>query len=210
VAQVLVELGQLDEARAQAEQAVKMLPANEGRWLATAHEMLMRVALARSDVTTGRAEAALAEQADPSFPLKDMCEGLIHYNEGEYAAALPYFETALRNSATRTFQMPDLRYYLGDTLGHLERLNEAERMFNAELVLFPTNVRAMSGLAMVQRAQGRTEESNRTIDTMLQRSPTPRSFELAEKLWTMFGETKRAAAVRAARATPATRGRGRD
>ena len=214
VAQVLVELGKLDEARAQAEQAVKMLPPNEGRWLATAHKMLMRVALARSDLTTARAEAARAEQADPSFPLKDTCEGLIHYNAGEYAAALPYFETALRNSASRTFQMPDLRYYLGDTLGHLERLNEAERMFNEELVLFPASIRAMSGLAMVQRAQGRTEESNRTVEMLLRRSPTPQGFELAEKLWTMFGEKERAAAVRAsrrqARATPVSGGRGRD
>ena len=211
VAQVLVELGRLDEARAQAEQAVKMLPPNEGRWLATAHKMLMRVALARGDVTTARAEAARAEQADPSFPLKDTCEGLIHYNAKEYAAALPYFEAALRTSASRTFQMPDLRYYLGDTLGHLERLNEAERMFNEELGLFPTSIRAMSGLAMVQRAQGRTEESNRTVDMMLRRSPTPQSFELAEKLWTMFGEKERAAAVRRqARGESDPGGRGRN
>jgi choline-sulfatase len=197
VAQLLVELGRLDEARAQAEQAVKMLPANEGRWLATAHKMLMRVALARHENATARAEAALAEQADPSFPLTDMCEGLIRYNAGEYPAALPYFEAALRKSAGRTFQMPDLRYYLGDTLGRLERLDEAQRMFNEELVLFPTNTRAMSGLAMVQRTEGRVEESNRTVEMILKRSPTPQGFELAERLWTMFGETERASAARA-------------
>jgi tetratricopeptide (TPR) repeat protein len=71
VAQLLVELGRFDEARVQAQQALKMLPPNEGRWLASAHKMLMRVALARGDAATARTEAALGEQADPSFPLKD-------------------------------------------------------------------------------------------------------------------------------------------
>ncbi len=197
VAQVLVELGRLDEARAQAEQAVKMLPQNEGRWRATAYKMLMQVALARGDAATARAEAARAEHADPSFPLTDTCEGLIRYNAGEYQAALPYFEAALRKSADRTFQVPDLRYYLGDTLGRLDRLAEAERMFHEEIVLFPGSLRAMSGLAMVQRTEGRIEESNRTVEMMLKRSPTPQAYERAEKLWTMFGETERAAAARA-------------
>jgi tetratricopeptide (TPR) repeat protein len=197
VAQVLVELGRFDEARAQAEQAVKMVPASERRWRATAHQMLMRVALAQGDAANARAEAARAEAADPSFPLKDICEGLIRYNAGEYQAAVPHFESALRKSAGRTFPIPDLRYYLGDTLGRLDRLDEAERMFREELVLFPASVRALSGLAMVLRTQGRIDESNRTVEAMLKRTPTPQTYDTAVKLWTMFGESERAAAARA-------------
>lgn len=211
VAQVLVELGRLDEARAQAEQAVKMLPATEGRWLASAHKMIMRVALAENDQAAARAAAARAEQADASFPMIDYCEGLIRYKAGQYREALPYFEAAIRRSAGRTFQVPDLRYYAGDTLGHLERLGDAERLFNEELVLFPNSLRATSGLAMVYRAQGRADASNRAIEQMLRRTPTLQAFELAGKLWTMFGETARAEAARAsqrkAQAELASRGR---
>lgn len=198
VAQVLVELGRLDEAQAQAAQAVKMLPATEGRWLASAHKMLMRVALTRGDASAARAEAALAEQADASFPMIEYCEGLIQYNAGEYQQALPHFEAALAKSAGRTFQIPDLRYYVGDTLGHLDRLADAERLFNDELVFFPNSLRATSGLAMVYRSQGRVDESNGAIERMLRRTPTPQAFDLAARLWTMFGETARAAGARSA------------
>ena len=196
VSQILVELGRLDEAQAQAQQAVKMLPASEGRWLATAHKMLMRIALARNDAAAARAEASRAEQADPTFPMADYCEGLIRYNAGQYPEALPHFQAALDKSRDRTFLVPDIRYYLGDTLGRLDRLSEAERLFREELSMFPHSLRATSGLAMVYRSQERTDESNRVIEAMLRRSPTPQAFELAEKLWTMFGETARAAAAR--------------
>jgi len=213
VAQVLVELGRLDEAQGQAQQAVRMLPTTEGRWLATAHKMLMRIALARNDAATARAEAARAEQADPTFPMADYCEGLIRYNAGLYSQALPHFQAALDKSRDRTFLVPDIRYYLGDTLGRLDRLSDAERLFREELAMFPHSLRATSGLAMVYRSQGRADESTRVIEAMLRRSPTPQAFELAGRLWTMFGETARAAEARSAygkaQADLRRRGRGR-
>jgi tetratricopeptide (TPR) repeat protein len=144
----------------------------------------------------------------------DYCEGLIRYNAGQYPQALPYFQAALDKSLGRTFQVPDIRYYLGDTLGRLDRLSEAERLFLEELAIFPHSLRATSGLAMVYRSQERAEESNRVIEAMLRRSPTPRAFELAERLWTMFGETARAAAaresLRRSQAELSARGRGRN
>lgn len=203
VAQSLIEVGRFDEARAQAELALRLLPANEQRWRATAHKMLMRVALARNDPSTARAEAARAQLADPSMPLVDYAEGLIRHGAGQFDAALPYFEAALRNSADRTMQMPELRYYLGDTLGRLERHAEAERQFLDELQLFPGNLRAFAGLAMLYRAQDRAAESNETIALMLRRAPTPQGYALADQLWTMFGDAERAAAARAAGRTAA-------
>jgi arylsulfatase A-like enzyme/Flp pilus assembly protein TadD len=196
VVQVLVELGRYDEARSQAELALKLLPAGEARWRATAHKMLMRVALARGDAAAARSEAALAEREDASFPLVDYVEGLLRYNAGQYAEALPFFEAAIRKSASRTFQIPELHYHLGDTLGRLERYAEAERAFVEELRLFPSSLRASAGLAMLYRAQGRVADSNRAIEVMIRRSPTVAGFTMAADLFNMFGEPGRAAAMR--------------
>jgi tetratricopeptide (TPR) repeat protein len=134
------------------------------------------------------------------MPLPDFVEGLIRFEAGDFAGAVPYFEATLGKSAGRTFEIPDLHYYLGDSLARLERFAEAEPQLQEEIRLFPSNIRARAGLAMLYRVQGRIDESARAIDTMLRVSPTPESFALAEKLWTMFGEPKRAAAVRAERA----------
>jgi tetratricopeptide (TPR) repeat protein len=197
VAQVLVELHRFDEAKAQAELALNVLPASEVRWRATAHKMLMRVALGTKDTATARAEAKRGEEADPSLPLTDLVEGLINYEAGQYAEALPYFEAAIRRSTGRTFEVPDLHYYAGDCLARLERYAEAEPRLLKEVRLFPGSVRARAGLAMLYRAQGRNEDSVRAIEEMLRVSPTPESYATAEKLWTMFGEPARAAAVKA-------------
>jgi tetratricopeptide (TPR) repeat protein len=196
VVQLLVELRRFDEAKAQAALALKMLPASEARWRATAHKMLMRIALAAKDTEGARAEARLGEEVDPSLPLTDLIEGLISYDAGQFAEALPHFEAALRRGAGRTFEIPDLHFYIGDSLARLERYAEAEPHLKEEVRLFPSNIRARAGLAMLYRVQGRNDESARAIEQMLHVSPTPESYATAEKLWTMFGEPGRAAAVR--------------
>ena len=65
---------------------------------------------------------------------------------------------------------------------------------------------------MVYRAQGRADASNRVIEQMLKRTRTLQAFELAGKLWTMFGEGERAEAARVAqrRAQAELASRGRD
>ena len=199
VTQVLVELRRFDEARAQAELALKLLPASEARWRATAHKMLMRIALASGDLAGARAEAALGEQEDPLLPLTDLVEGMIDHEGGRFADALPHFEAALRRSSGRTFEIPDLHFYIGDSLARLERYSEAEPQLKEEVRLFPGSIRARAGLALLYRVQGRNAETAQAIDEMLRVAPTPESYAMADKLWTMFGEPARAAAVRAQR-----------
>jgi choline-sulfatase len=197
VADGLLKLGRLDEARAQAALAAETIPGGEARWRAKAHQTLAMIALARKDSPQARAEAKLARDADPSLPFPAFVEGLIRYNAGEFAAAVPFFEEALTESASRTIQLGDLRYYLGDSLGRLERYDEAERQFRDEVRLFPHNLRARAGLAMLYRATGRLDASNHAVESIVKISPTGEGFALAEKLWTMFGEKARADEIRA-------------
>ena len=196
VAGCLLTLGKLDEAQAQAELAAETIPADEGRWRARAHETLAMIALARKNTERARDEAKRAKDADPTLPVAEYVEGLIRYNAGQFDAAVPFFEDALKQSATSTIQMADLRYYLGDSLGRLERHADAERYLDEEVRLFPYDLRARAGLAMLYRATGRTADSDRAIADLVRISPTPEGYALAAKLWTMFGERTRADEMR--------------
>src|ERR1700730_3941040 len=94
----------------------RRLPPRTRAWAWRAPQPLAMIALARHDERGARAEAALANEIDPELPLPDYIEGLIRYRTNQFAAAVPYLEQALKKSAGRTVQIPELRYHLGDAL----------------------------------------------------------------------------------------------
>lgn len=187
VADTLLQLGRIDEARAQASLAAETIPATEPRWRAKAHQTLAMVALARRDERGARAEARQANEIDTTLPMPDYVEGLIRYNANQFEAAAPFFEQALLASRTRAVQLPDLRFYLGDSLARLERYGEAEPLLVEEVRLFPYNLRARAGLAMLYRATGRPAESDREIERIERLAPNKEAVALAGKLRRMFG-----------------------
>jgi tetratricopeptide (TPR) repeat protein len=186
----LLRLGRLDEAAQHAELAVDVAPA-------AARELLAKVALERGDAAAARRQARLTQAADPSIPMPAFVEGVISHRQGRFAAAIPHLLEAKRALESRTVQMPDVNYYLADSLARLERYDEAERFFAAELAVVPGHVRARAGLAMLYRATGRDADSERAISDLLRHAPTPEGYDVAAQLWSMFGEPGRAAAVRA-------------
>ena len=166
--------------------------------VATAHELLARIALAQKDDDTAREEARQAEEADPAMPVAAYIEGRIFYDQGKYGDAVQSFEQAialLRTPGSRP--VPELYYYAGDTLGRLERYHDAEVAFNEELRLFPLNSRARAGLAMLYQATDRPDEAERAVRDMLRTTPTPDTYALAARLFTMFGHRQEADVVRA-------------
>jgi arylsulfatase A-like enzyme/Flp pilus assembly protein TadD len=189
-ASALLTLGRLDEARAHAELAVRNAPAN-------AHETMARIALARRNFPEAIRQADLAAQADPQLPLPAYVRGLVEYHEGRFAQALPPLTQAYEAWSRRTIQTMDLRFHLADTLARLERYPEAERFFQEELRLYPANVRARAGLAMLYQATGRPALAERAIDDMIAAAPSPRTYDTAAQLWTMFGRPDRARDARA-------------
>ena len=186
----LLRLGKLDDARAHAELALTVAPA-------AAHELLARIAVERGDAETARREAALVRATEADSPLPDFIEGLILYRQKQYAAAVSHFLGARQKLSTRTVQMSDVDYYLADSSGRLERYDDAERYFLAEISHFPDNLRARAGLAMLYRSMGRDAEAEQAITALVRQAPTREGYDLAAQLWTMFGETQRAAAARA-------------
>jgi tetratricopeptide (TPR) repeat protein len=196
VADVLLQLGRIAEARAQATLAVDMIPESDKRWRAKAHQTLAMIALARHDAATARAEAQRATDINPTQPVREYVDGLVEYNAGRYDAAVPLLQRALTANASSAIQLPDLRYYLGDALARSGKYAEAEPVLIEEVRLFPYDLRARAALAMLYRATGHNEASDRAVDSIIRVSPTPEGYALAAKLWTMFGETRKAEEIK--------------
>ena len=186
VADTLVKLGRLDEARAQATLAADTIPAGDTRWRAKAHQTLAMIALARHDESGARAEAKLVSDIDSTLPIPEYVEGLIRYNANQFSSAVPLLQQALQKNASSTIQIPELRYYLGDALARLDRYAEAEPVLVDEVRLFPHDLRARAGLAMLYRATGRATEADRQIDAIERLAPGAEGQALAGKLRRMF------------------------
>ncbi|MFI5177384.1 MAG: sulfatase-like hydrolase/transferase [Vicinamibacterales bacterium] len=189
-AATLLALGRFDEARAHAELAIKPAPAS-------AHQTLANIALAKKDYAEARRQADLAAAADPTLPMPVFIRGMIEYTQGHYTEALPFLTEARDKWAARTMQPADLRFYIGDSFARLERYPDAERAFREELAIYPNSMRARSGLAMLYASTNRPDDVERVIADMLKVSPSPAAYQAAAQLWDMFGQTDRAAAVRA-------------
>jgi arylsulfatase A-like enzyme/Flp pilus assembly protein TadD len=197
-AAALLKLRRLDEARDHAQLAADLAaPANK-RSRASAHEMLAKIALAKHDPDAAREEARLAREQDPTLPLPIFIDGRLSYDEGRYADALPLFQQAIAElKKSGTLQITELHFYAADTLGRLERYDEAEAEFFEELKYFPQNIRARAGLAMLYQANARPDEAEHVVSEMTRITPTPESYALATRLYAMFGNRKQADALRA-------------
>jgi choline-sulfatase len=185
----LLRLGKIDEAKEYAELAVSVAAP-------MAHELLARIALKQHDRDGALLEAKRAQEADPTLPMPLFIEGLVSYNQEKYAEALGPLMQAHEALKNRTVQINELDYDIADSLAHVGRLEEAEPFFLEEIRVFPQNLQARAGLAVLYRSEGRTDESERVIDGLLTVAPTPEGRALAAKLYTMFGEPEKAQGVK--------------
>ncbi len=197
MAGVLVALNRLDEAQANAEMGLSRADRANVRARTSACEVLVKVALARNDDAAARRYAALAQQADPQFPLPAFVEGRILHREKRFDEALRRFQEAERQLKGHLFTIPELYYYDGDALANLGRPEEAIAAFRQELAVSPGHLRTRASLAMLYRAAGQPDAAAREIQQMLQAAPTREGYEMAAETWAIFGERARADAVRA-------------
>jgi arylsulfatase A-like enzyme/tetratricopeptide (TPR) repeat protein len=185
----LVRLGRLDEAQATSTLAVAAQPA-------AAHELLARIALKRHDAGGATREAQLAADADPARPVPAFVRGVLLAQSGKHEAAVAVFGQAVAATPPGA-PMSELHLALGESLSRLDRYGEAEAEFKEELRAFPQNLQARVSLAMLYRAQRRDADLEQTVKDLLRDSPTSEGYATAARLWTIVGETDRAAAARA-------------
>ena len=98
--------------------------------------------------------------------------------------------------------IPDLYLYLGESLAHLERYSEAEAQYREELRTFPRSVHVYSRLAMLYAATNRQEAVEDVLNELVAATPTPESYAVAARLWTIVGNRLARGSAQIGRADP--------
>ena len=180
-----LKLRKFDEARMSAGLAADIGAEADKRSVALARDLLARIALARHDLATARAEAALAHEADAALQTPAFIDGRVLFDQGKYEEALPLFQQAADH------------FYTAETLAKLDRFDEAEAEYAEEILRAPENARARTGIATLYHTTGDTDAADKAVTDLVQATPTPDSYALAAKLLTAFGKPRQASALRA-------------
>lgn len=196
LADVLLRLGRTDGAREQSDAAVALAAAEGPLAEYAAHEMAARVSLASKDPDGARAHAEAAAAADPGMPVPQFVQGRLLYEDGQYEAAAAMLADAIGALESRGASLADLHFYLGEALARLDRYDEAEAQFRAELRDYPRNFQAYTSLAMLYRAARQDEAVEDVLNELVAATPTPEGYGVAARLWTILGDRSRAEALR--------------
>ena len=196
LADALMRADRTDQARHQADEAIALANTSDAGTQAAAHELAARIALARNDADTATAQAKAAHDADPALPIEPFVRGRLLYEEGKYGEAAAALQEAATMAQGQKRSIPELYLYLGESLAHLERYSEAEAQYREELRTFPRSVHVYSRLAMLYAATKREEAVEDVLNELVAATPTPESYAVAARLWTIVGNRSRAEALR--------------
>jgi len=188
LAKVSLKLGDLEQTQANAELALSDAPGD-------AHELLARVALARSDLQLAGREAA-GVSGSPNLDARGaVLRAEVRLRQNEPAEALKILDGALAklDSAARG-HIGNAQFLRGDALARLNRYPEAERAFREEIRLFPKNSEAYARLAVLYAVEHRrVREVDELLRAMYAASPQPATAELAAKTLESIGDSTGAA-----------------
>ena len=180
----------LDEAERLARAALPALP-SKGRIL------LSRIALAKGDFDVAEREAGeAAGERDPD-PSSILALAEAKLKAGRMAEALAEVErAATRARDLRLTEVWNLSFVRGDALARMNRFDEAEAAFLAEIAAFPRNTQAWVSLSVLRFMKGDRPGVDRLLQAMYQASPTRATALLAASTLDSLGEKKGAAAWR--------------
>ncbi|MFI5180459.1 MAG: sulfatase-like hydrolase/transferase [Thermoanaerobaculia bacterium] len=210
IANACLVLGRVDDAKAHAEIALS-------RGDLSAHEILARVALAKGDVGVAEKEAREAVAAFPRSRLPILALARVEIAQGNFPAALARVDEAEKMTAALSLEpIESLDFLRGEVFARMNRPEEAEKEFKAELRAFPQNPDAQASLALLYAAWGRKADARHVLKEFLAGDPSANLLLTAAQVSTILGDAaeaadyrRRAAAKSAASLTP-LRTRGAD
>jgi tetratricopeptide (TPR) repeat protein len=174
LARVCLDLGRLDEARANAELGMASNPG-------AAHEILARLALSANDLSG--AERHLVEVSGDSVAETNalLLRAEVEIRRARPEAALGHLDAAETLVQERRLQRPkDLSFLRGDALARLSRFQDAAAAFEREIADHPRHREAYTRLAIVYGLLHRTYgDVDRLLTRMYQASPSPETARLA-------------------------------
>ena len=196
LADALARAGRVDDALEQVDEAIALAATGEPSTRAAAHELAARIALARNEADAATMHAKAAQEADPALPVEPFIRGRLLYNDAKYEEAAAAFQEAATVARAQKRSIPELYLYLGESLAHLDRFADAEAQYREELKAFPRSVHVYSRLAMLYAATKRQEAVEDVLNELVAATPTPESYAVAARLWTIVGDRSRAEALR--------------
>jgi tetratricopeptide (TPR) repeat protein len=188
---VELEMGKLQEAATRAQAALGEEP---GR----AHQLLAKVALARSDLEQAERHARLTMADAAVEPEGAMVLAQVHVRRSELSQALAVLEKArARASEGRRAPPAGLGPLRADILARLGRFAEAQAVLEEEILSFPGRSQTYASLAVVMALQGRSRaEVHHILDAMVKANPGSETILLAAKTLDFVGDKEAARAWR--------------
>jgi arylsulfatase A-like enzyme/Flp pilus assembly protein TadD len=186
IANLCLILGRPGEAEKHAEIALS-------RGDPAAYEILARVALARGNLVAAEARAKEALTALPRSRLPLLALARVEIGRGNPTKALSHLEAAERKtSELNLVPLESLHYLRGEALARMNRPEEAEWEFLAELKAFPDSADAQASLALLYAAWGRKADARRVLKEFLAGNPGPDILATAAQVSTILGDTAKA------------------
>jgi arylsulfatase A-like enzyme/tetratricopeptide (TPR) repeat protein len=171
VADLASRTGNMEEARNHAQLVLTRMPAE-------AHGVLARIALAERKFDEAASEAQLSLQADPNKPLMHTLLGRISLAKRDPAGALQHFDRAMEVAKRTNREVRYLHVTRGVALKQLNRFQEAEAEFQAEMKKFPDEPEGYWNLLVLYIEGNKREAAERLIGWLLTQRQSPTSYVL--------------------------------
>ncbi len=187
IANLAAELSLWEDARAHAE-----LARDGGNPLAG--ETLATIALAEGNLAEAKRHLA---GCSPARRFPKLLAARIAVKENRLAEAVQLLDTLLAETAgARAKVLMSVHQARADALARLGRDAEAVEAFERELALFPENLEAWQGLALLRASQGNVDALDETLARLMAHVPGPAGFLGALRVLETAGDRQGREALR--------------
>jgi choline-sulfatase len=194
---ISVALGFVELRRLRFDEAERLARVSLATVPSKAHELLAHIALARGNIPAAESEAASAAASRNPQPSAILVLAEVKLRAGKPAEALLVVEKAQAASREKRLgAIYNLEFLRGDALARMDRLEDAEAAFRAEIAAFPAHAQAYASLAVIRFMKRDRPGLDRQLNEMVRANPSPRSYLLAASTLESLGEKERAAAFR--------------
>ncbi len=182
LAELYLDLGQLPQARTHSEAA---LPNFEVAW-----DLLAQIDLQEGDLASARRhlDQALARRGGHLGPLITEASWLVRAQRFEEAVAVTERAEAEFGDRQDREVLRGLYFQRASALLQLDRLDEAEEAYRAEIAISPEELAPYSFLAFLHALEERPEEVHATLTEMIETNPTPLAYQQAIRTLRALGD----------------------
>jgi len=197
VPDISLELASVELRRRRFDDAERLARASLAALPSRAHELLAGVALARGNLAAAESEAQAASASRNPQPSAILVLAEVKLHAGKPAEALQAIDSAQAVFAEKRMgSVYNLEFLRGDALARMNRLEEAEAAFRAEIRAFPAHSEPYANLAVIRFMKGDRPELDKLLNEMVRANPSPRSYLLAASTLDALGEKVKAASFR--------------